>query len=102
MKVKTIDIEAREWFDKTYGNSYFSAQITINFGMKTEKRFKLPWQYGYGEHFVYEATKLLTEKGFIKDMRYGFSTHCRDNGIILRTSKQQNCLKRDMVAWGKD
>ena len=26
--MKTIDINAREWLDKTYGNSYFSAIVT--------------------------------------------------------------------------
>jgi hypothetical protein len=37
MKIKTIDITALEWFDKVNGNSYFSATVTLNFGMKDQK-----------------------------------------------------------------
>ena len=36
MKVKTIDVQVKEWFDKVNGNSYFAGIITINFGMKND------------------------------------------------------------------
>jgi hypothetical protein len=44
MKVKTIDITAKEWFDKTFGNSYFSAQIILNYGLKDQEKYCLPFQ----------------------------------------------------------
>lgn len=98
MKIKTIDINAKEWFDKTYGNSYFSANITINFGMKTEKSFSMPFQYGYGDHYIDMAFQELKKKGFIKNAneRMALWAYCKDNGIILRYSKQENCKKRDL------
>jgi len=37
--MKTIDINAKEWFDKINGNSYFAGTITLDFGMKTEETF---------------------------------------------------------------
>ena len=43
MKVKTIDIQAKEWFDKINGNSYFSAVITLNFGLKTKNNLNYPF-----------------------------------------------------------
>ena len=36
-KIKTLDITAKEWFDKVNGNSYFSAQVTVNFGMEGQQ-----------------------------------------------------------------
>ena len=55
--IKTIDIQAKEWFDRLNGNSYFSAIATINFGMEDEKAVKLPFQYGYESHYIDMAFK---------------------------------------------
>ena len=35
--LKTIDIEAKEWRDKVNGNSYFSSDITLNYGMDNQE-----------------------------------------------------------------
>lgn len=100
MKIKTIDIQAKEWFDKVNGNSYFSANVTINFGMKTEKNIFLPFQYGYGSHYIDMAGKELLQLKLVKpdpDSTY-FSLwrYCEKNNIILRTSKREKCLKREL------
>ena len=55
MKIKTIDVQAKEWFDKVNGNSYFSANISINFGMPSQKNLFIPFQYGYGSQYEHEA-----------------------------------------------
>lgn len=98
MKIKTIDIQAKEWFDKTYGNSYFSANVTLNYGMKTEKSIYLPFQYGYGSHYIDMAFKALQKQKIIKttESNEAFWRFCERNKIILRTSKKENCLKRDL------
>jgi len=96
MKIKTIDINALEWFDRVNGNSYFSAVVTLNFGMESAKSFTLPFQYGYGEHYIDRAKVLLFEKGYFKENDVLWRL-CRENNIILRTSKKENCLKRDVV-----
>ena len=102
MKIKTIDINAKDWFDKVNGNSYFSAIITLNFGMKEEKRIKMPFQYGYGDHYIDMANKELIENKYIKGKRQSHGgypalwRYCEENNIILRTSKQENCKKRDL------
>jgi hypothetical protein len=96
MKLKTIDINAKEWFDKINGNSYFSGEITLNYGTKTEKTLSMPFQYGYGNHYVDEAENLLVKNGYIKDIYHCLSRHCRENDIILRTNKKENCKKRDL------
>lgn len=101
MKIKTIDVQAKEWFDKVNGNSYFGGIVTVNYGMKDAKQFNMPFQYGYGEQYISEANDLLREKGLIKtDNRTALWRYCEDNKIILRTSKHKNQLKRDVIRYG--
>ncbi len=101
--IKTIDIQAKEWWDKTNGNSYFSAQITVNFGLDDQKTYWLPFQYGYGDHYTYAAKQALVKLGVIDaDDRTGLWAWCKGNSVIYRYSKQENCLKADCKEWGKD
>ena len=102
-EIKTLDIQALSWFDKINGNSYFAAIVTVNFGLPDSRQYKLPYQYGYGDHYIDMAKNELEKKGEIKDLEHysnGSSQSlwqwCKDRGIILRTSKQENCLKRDL------
>jgi len=101
--IQTIDINAYEWFDKVNGNSYFASVIVLNYGLKTEKTVKLPFQYGYGDSYKYEALKELEIAGLIhgvKKYSHGGSediyNFCQRNKIVIRTSKQQNCKKSDL------
>ncbi len=102
MKVKTIDINARTWFDKVNGNSYFSAIVVIDFSMPTVQEFTLPFQYGYGSQYIDEAKQLLIDKGLITNNGIaGLYSYCKDNNIILRTNNQTGCLKRDVINFVK-
>ena len=92
--MKTIDINAREWFYKVNGNIYFSAQIVIDYDLPTYKKYFLPFQYGYGDSFQWQSLKHLKEVGEIPEN----ITHLwqlRDNGVIIRTNKRDT-LKRDL------
>ena len=92
--MKTIDVTAMEWFDKANGNSYFSGRVVVDYGTPDEKVVYLPFQYGYGDHYLTEAASAL-------DIDAGsLSIFCRDNGIILRIVKRENCLKRDTKRFG--
>ncbi len=96
-KIKTIDINALEWFDKVNGNSYFAGTIIINFGMKTEQRHIMPFQYGYGDQFLSEACSVLKVAGLVGEkitQLWGL----RDEGVILRYSKQTGCKQRELKA----
>lgn len=98
IEIKTIDINAKEWFDRVNGNSYFAAIVTVNFGMENEKSILLPFQYGYGNHYVDMAGRALINAGLIPDTKDVLWRYCDENKIILRKSKQENCLKRDLKA----
>ena len=58
---RSLFIEAREWFDKSGGNSYFSARIWVDGQIVA----LLPFQYGYGSQNEYEAQKKLLELGYL-------------------------------------
>jgi len=97
-KIKTIDINAKEYFDKINGNSYFAAIVTINYKMKNEKTIKLQYQYGYGEHYKDITKQELIKQGYIKTNNEYISLwkYCNENNIILRNFKQTKCLKREV------
>lgn len=96
--MKNITINAKEWFDRVNGNSYFSARISID----GEPAGVLPFQYGYGDHYVDMANQWLDQNGIIDNPRHGNGSreplwvYCRDRGINLYTSKVEGCRKRDL------
>lgn len=101
--MKTIDIQAYEWFDKVNGNRYFAGIVTVNYGMSDARSYLLPYQYGYGSHYIDMAKKELEKQGEITDLEHysnGSSaslwSYCANKGIILRSSKRENCKKRDL------
>ena len=93
-KIKTVDITAKEWFDKVNGNSYFSAEVIINFGMENSITLNVPYQYGYGEHYKDMAFQEIKKqlKCFKKYRHY--RNAYQDYNIIDRSIKHENCLKR--------
>ena len=62
MKIQSITILGRRWFQRSYGNTYFTADILVN-GAQVGH---LDRQYGYGDHYVDMATEWLEENGYIK------------------------------------
>lgn len=101
MKIKTIDITAKEWFDKVNGNSYFSARCTINYGMEDEKIVIAHFQYGYGDMYLQAIKEELVKFDLIVADKYiQLPTFCREKGIIIRYNKIENCKQRDVKEWG--
>jgi hypothetical protein len=85
IEIKSLFIECREWFDKVNGNSYFSARIWVNGGQVAI----LPFQYGYGDQFIYEAQKKLTELGYLPEesIHRGLWSFGKGLGFDYYTSK---------------
>lgn len=90
----TLDINAKEWFDKVNGNSYFAAQIVIDYGLPTYKKYFLPFQYGYGDSFQWQSLKHLQESGEVAG-DIGHLWQLRDQNVIIRTNKRK-ALKREL------
>ena len=97
MKVKTIDVNCLEWFDKINGNSYFAGEVIVNYGLKTAKVFIIPFQYGYGDQFRYEAWETLKRNKVINFDSWSIWQFFEKNKIIERYNIQRNCKKRDWI-----
>lgn len=98
--IKTIDVTAKEWFDKVNGNSYFTGRITVNYGLPDERGFILPFQYGYGSQYEYSALDMICNKTDLISQG-SLSRTCREYGIILRRNLYENCRKRDVLNYIK-
>lgn len=92
--VQTIDINAKQWFDRINGNSYFSAEVVTNYGQPNAQTFILPFQYGYGDHYIYAGLQKLNELGLIGATN---TATLRDSGVIVRNYIQKNCKKRELI-----
>ena len=99
-KLKTIDINAKEWHDKINGNSYFSSDVILNYGMSNQETIKVPFQYGYGDHYVYqslrEIQKLFPKSKWFRENLLGKYQIQNEYKIIIRNSIKTNCLKREL------
>ena len=102
MKIQTIDIQAKQWFDKVNGNSYFCGTVTLNYGMKNEETFLMPFQYGYGSQYECEAKAILTQFNKISSGYEGLYSYCKRENIIFRSSIKKDCLKRELKQIEKD
>ena len=93
-QVKTIDVNAKHWFDKVNGNSYFSAEVVTNYGQADAQTFILPFQYGYGDAYIYASLSELNKRGLIKATN---TADLQGEGIILRYHIEKNCKKRELA-----
>lgn len=57
--IESIVINARRWFQKAYGNTYFSGELLVN----DQQVAVISLQYGYGEQCVYELIQLAIKNG---------------------------------------
>lgn len=92
-EIKTIDIRAKEWFDRVNGNSYFAGEVVVNYSIEGEERFKMPFQYGHGDSYRYEGIKVLRERGLIDTDK---EWELRDRGVVIRGGIERKCLKREL------
>ncbi len=84
-------VVAKEWRDKANGNSYFSAQIeSVEDGSKT----KLPFQYGYGDQYKYEALRELVKENLLEEKRF-----LSDQPV--KFIKIPNTLKQEAIRFGE-
>ena len=93
-----IYIEARLWFQKSYGNTYHTAKVDIY--DKSSKQWTTlvsPMTYGYGEHYKHTAASLLLENGYFNnfDDAYKLARHFSEmKGSVFFTELEG--LKRDL------
>ena len=97
--LKTIDINAKEWFDSVNGNSYFSSKVTLNYGLHNEKSIKLPFQYGYEDAYIDQS---LYQVGMLFPRSYWYDKFLQKRDITSRykikihNSIIKNCKKSQL------
>ena len=101
MTIETLHIEGRLWFDRVNGNTYHSARATIGGVLQ----IGVPFQYGYGEQYVYSAQEKLAELGYLPIERHENGSvkplwqEARDRGFTF-TYNAEHVSKREAKAWG--
>jgi len=101
--MKSIVIQAKEWRDKKYGNSYFSAQIYIHTKDGKQENLYIPFGYGYRNSYEGAALIAVQNKYNIKELdNTHLSLWARLNKIHFHSNINEKCLKREVKAWGKE
>lgn len=62
----SLHIDARRWFQRTYGNTYHSVRIFKDGALVAN----IPMRYGYGEQWLQTAIDWLRRNGY-PDAQYG-------------------------------
>lgn len=96
--MNSIFIEAREWFDKTGGNSYFSARISVDGKVVGY----LPLQYGYESQYLTNAAHWLHLAGYITlDEKMRSLHRLKDRGVDFYAVKYST-TKAEAKRFGLD
>ena len=95
MKIRTIDVQAREC--KIFNSPYFSGIITVNFNKQDEKVLALPYQYGEGDNYIHAAFKVLQAKKLIPSGNMNPSQYYLYNNIVARHQLKTGCKKEDLI-----
>ena len=90
----SVSITVRRWFQKTYGNTYFSASALVD-GKPVEG---IDFDYGYGSHGEYQMMKKLIQDGHVKKVFRGIvpSVYARDLGLNYHCETIDVSRKRDL------
>jgi hypothetical protein len=92
--MKTITIVGKRWFQKTYGNTYFSAVGIVDGDVVAEIEF----EYGYGDMYVQRIVEELAKKGYfpgIEEHQPAYR-YCLDNKIKLTTLVSDVSRRKDL------
>ncbi len=93
---RSIYIEAREWFDRANGNSYYSARVWVD----GKHAFTTGMNYGYDSQNEYDVTQRLIHLGYLPESLDGKSIRwAKDLGLDVYTVKYDS-RKRDL--WPAD
>jgi len=84
--ILAVNITGREWFDKTYGNSYndFNIEFSLTNGRKAQCIYGV-LEYGYGDYYMQRARCALKLLGVY------------DVNLPMFNHKQTGCKKRELL-----
>jgi hypothetical protein len=101
MKIETIDITAHEYFDKINGNTYFNANIYINYNSPDAVKIHIPFEYGHSNQYIQAALIKLNKLNYINTERPLWE-YCKENNIALRRQKIEGFKERELKQQDKE
>lgn len=64
--VPVVQVSVRKWHQRSYGNTYHSVKVSVNWPSGRRKEAKRVDAYGYGDQWIVTALSLLADMGLIK------------------------------------
>lgn len=90
---RSIFVQAREWFDKVNGNTYFDADVWVD----GKPICTLGMTYGYGDQFEYAASEALVKRGYLPAEMEGRNIRwAKDLGLDVYTTRRE-ARKRELA-----
>jgi len=94
--ITKIELYAKEWFQKSYGNSYFNVKVYVNDIYVGQSGY----EYGYGSQYEQAGEEILVDAGYIKlGMFQRLPAYCRENNIELIRNISSVRRERDLKAF---
>ena len=98
--VKAIHVKGNRWFQKSYGNTYHKAYISILIDEVWQDIGETDIQYGYGDQYLTTAGEWLIENGYIESDQdsgyYANRLNFEQLGIAFSYTVQDVSRKRDL------
>lgn len=90
-KMKKVEFWAKEWFQKSAGNSYFAVKVYVNDKIVGTS----PVRYGYGSAYEEEGMKILKKAGYLRGVKAEMpSRYFRERAGVKYTGSI-NSVKRE-------
>ena len=93
--VNKLELLGRKWFERTNGNTYFSA-IALHNGQEIAR---IDFEYGYGDSWLYEITKALSTSYFEarkNQQPWQYINSLESQGIAVFKNCEQVTRKKDL------
>lgn len=96
--VKTVDLYIKRYWDRVNGNSYFSAQLVINYDMEDHTTIYIPFQYGYDSMPEQVATTYFDNLNTLWKLKSSRETWTPK---ILRVIDYKYTKQKEVKEWGR-
>lgn len=83
-------IVGKKWFDKVNGNTYHSARV---YDLTGHVVAAAPYEYGYGDQYIYSAFNALKARGVIDCLTLGHDEYF--------STCHEDCKKKDVKYFGE-
>lgn len=98
LKIESITIIGRRWFQRTYGNTYHTCVVLVN----GQQVYEAPQEYGYGDQYVETGARWLEKFGYMNRKKYDNGGHepvriwAERNGIAFDYRASDVARERDL------